>query len=260
MRNRVLAANWKMNLTSAEIEAYFERFRDGLSIDPGMEVLFFVPFPYLLPVGKMLAGVPYTGFGAQNLFWEPSGAYTGETSAAMIRDTGADRVLVGHSERRKYFGETDETVNRRLRAALAASLRPILCLGETWEEREAGRTAEVTERSLVEGIRGIDPGELRGLSIAYEPVWAIGTGHNATPEQAQEVHAALRARLGKEAGGELAERIPILYGGSANPGNTADLMAQPDIDGLLVGGASLDPGRFREMLASAQDTAADPSQ
>ena len=252
MRTSILAANWKMNMTSVEIRAYFDRFLDGLAIDPGMEVLFFVPFPYLLPVGEALAAVPSIGYGAQTLFWEESGAYTGETSAAMIRDTGAAHVLGGHSERRKYFGETDETVTRRLRAALATPLRPIRCLGETWEEREAGRTTEVTERMLVEGIRGIGPGDVSRITIAYEPVWAIGSGHHATPEQAQAVQAGLRARLGKEIGSDLAGTLPILYGGSAKPDNTAALMAESDIDGLLVGGASLDPDGFREMLAASR--------
>jgi triosephosphate isomerase len=253
MRTFVLAANWKMNLASREIGEYFRRFLEDLTIQSGTEVLFFVPFPYLFLVGASLEGVESIGYGAQNLHWEPSGAFTGETSSSMIRDTGANRVLVGHSERRKLFGETNETVNRKLKAAFAASLQPILCLGESREEREAGQTMEVARHSLLEGIQGIGKDDLRSLTIAYEPVWAIGTGINATPDQAEEVHAALRGWIANEVGSSAAETIPILYGGSASPENTAELLAELDIDGLLVGGASLDPGKFRDMLSRGQN-------
>ncbi len=252
MRKCVLAANWKMNHTSGVIGDYFERFFEGLQLGPNAEALFFVPYPYLSMVAGLLEGRENAGVGAQNLYWELSGAFTGEISAGMIEDTGAGYVLIGHSERRKYFGETDESVNRKVRAALQSTLRPVLCLGETWEERQAGRTEEVTSRSLMEGIRGIGEKDLRRLYIAYEPVWAIGTGVNATPDQAEEVHSGLRRLIEGEVSEALAADIPILYGGSANPDNTAELMSEPDIDGLLVGGASLDPEKFRKMMISGQ--------
>jgi triosephosphate isomerase len=252
MRKSILAANWKMNHTAEVIEDYFERFFEGLQLEQNSDALFFVPYPYLFAIAEMLKGRENAGLGAQNLYWELSGAYTGEISAGMIKDTGAEYVLIGHSERRKYFGETDETVNKKLKTAFQAMLNPILCLGETWEQRQEGKTAEVTSRSLLEGIRGIDENDLRRLYVAYEPVWAIGTGVNATPDQAEEVHSNLRGLIAKEVSEELAADIPILYGGSANPDNTGELMSEPDIDGLLVGGASLDPDKFRQMTIAGQ--------
>jgi triosephosphate isomerase len=253
MRKCVLAANWKMNLSSREISDYAARFLEGLRIDENSEALFFSPFPYLSMAVEKLGGEDKIGIGAQNLHWESSGAFTGEVSGEMIRDVGAGYVLVGHSERRKYFGETDETVNKKMKTALGISLRPVLCLGETWEEREAGKTEEVTTRSLLEGIRDIGEDDLGMVYVAYEPVWAIGTGVNATPEQAEEVHARLRGLIAREVGKDLADVIPILYGGSANPDNTSELMSEPDIDGLLVGGASLDPEKFRQMIDAGQE-------
>ncbi len=249
MRKRVLAANWKMNLSAGEIRDYFRLLLEDFVIEDDMEALFFVPYPYLPLAADLTGQVRCAGVGAQDLYWESSGAFTGEVSADMISDTGAEFVLIGHSERRKYFGETNETVNRKLKAALAASLKPILCLGETRQEREAGETEDVTRKSLIEGVDGIDPVALSGIYIAYEPVWAIGTGVTATPVQAEEVHAMLREAIASRVNAELAESIPILYGGSANPSNTAALMSEPDIDGLLVGGASLDPGKFGQMIA-----------
>lgn len=253
MRKCVLAANWKMNFSSAEIGEYIRRFLDGLQIEHGIEVLFFVPFPFLHLVVELLRGIDGTGVGSQNMHWERTGAFTGEVSGDMVRDTGANLVLIGHSERRKYFGETDETVNRKMIAALRDSLRPVLCLGETWEERQAGRTEEIVTKSLIEGIAGIDEDGLRKIYIAYEPVWAIGTGVNATPEQAEEVHTVLRGLVASHVTPELAESIPILYGGSANPDNTKDLMSESNIDGLLVGGASLDPDKFLQMIMSGKE-------
>jgi triosephosphate isomerase len=253
MRKCVLAANWKMNFSSAEIGEYLRRLLEGLQIGDRTEVLFFVPFPYLQRVVESIRGVAGVGVGSQNMYWEKTGAFTGEVSGDMIRDTGADLVLIGHSERRKYFGETDETVNRKMKAALRDSLRPVLCLGETWDERQAGRTEEIVTKSLLEGIEGIDENDLRAIYVAYEPVWAIGTGVNATPEQAEEVHAILRGLVASHVSPELAESIPILYGGSANPDNAKELMSESNIDGLLVGGASLDPGKFLRMISSGQE-------
>ena len=253
MRKCVLAANWKMNLSSRDVKDYAGRFLEGLQLGVNAEALFFVPFPYLFMAVATLGGEEKIDIGAQNLYWESSGAFTGEVSGEMIRDTGARYVLIGHSERRKHFGETDESVNKRMKAALRASLRPVLCLGETREEREAGKTEDVTTRSLLEGIREIEEGDLDKIYIAYEPVWAIGTGVNATPEQAEEVHAKLRGVMASEVGRRLSDSIPILYGGSANPGNTKELMSEPDIDGLLVGGASLDPEKFRQMIAFGEE-------
>jgi triosephosphate isomerase len=238
-----------MNHLSKDIEDYSDRFLPHADICTGMDVLFFVPAPYLFSAVERLGRLEGVEIGAQNLYWEPSGAFTGEISSRMILDTGATRVLIGHSERRKYFGETDETVNRKMKAAVGSSLMPVLCIGETLQERESGRTEDVTERSLLKGIGGIDEEDLKGIVIAYEPVWAIGTGVNATPEQAEAVHAMLRGLVAKEVSANLAKEIPILYGGSANPDNTGALMAEPDIDGLLVGGASLDPESFSKMIA-----------
>jgi len=250
MRKCVLAANWKMNHTSRDVRRYVDRFLKGLRLDDRAEAILFVPFPYLKLVADLLQGAKNVGVGAQNLHWEPSGAYTGEVSAEMITDSGARYVLVGHSERRKYFGEDDQAVNRKLRRSIDASLRPVLCLGETWEERQGGLTEKVTTRSLQVGLQGIRAEDLSTVYVAYEPVWAIGTGRHATPEQAEEVHTRLRGVIASGFGRAQAEAIPILYGGSTNPENTPELMRAPDIDGLLVGGASLDPEKFRKMIES----------
>jgi triosephosphate isomerase len=201
------------------------------------------PFTALSEVARLLVG---TGVevGGQDLFWEEKGAFTGEVSASMLRDAGCSYVLVGHSERRQHFGETDGTANRKARAALRSGLRPIVCIGETLEERRAGKTAAKVDGQLEEGLRGISPEEMDSLVLAYEPIWAIGTGQTATPAQAEEVHAHIRARLEGKYGKSRASCAIILYGGSVKPANSYALFKEKDIDGFLVGGASLEADSF----------------
>ncbi len=209
----------------------------------GREVLIAPPFTALEAVAGAIAGTDIR-LAAQNLHWEPKGAFTGEISAAMLIEAGCTHVVIGHSERRQLFGETNETVNKRLVAALAAGLTPIVCVGETLQEREADATVQVVERQLVAGCAGLSAADLARTVVAYEPVWAIGTGRTATPAQAQDVHATLRAHLAKLADGATAERVRILYGGSVKADNIDSLMAEADIDGALVGGASLVAAQF----------------
>jgi triosephosphate isomerase len=241
-RRQIAAGNWKMHLVRAEAEAFCRALRAGLGA-AGPEVVLFPSFPLLRPVADALAGSG-VGVGAQDLHPEPKGAHTGDVSAAQILDAGCRWVLCGHSERRRDHGESDERVAAKVRAALAAGLAPVACVGETREERRSGRTFEVLERQL-----GPLPDDPR-LVVAYEPVWAIGTGETATPELAGEAHAFLRERLARRAGAAAAAAACILYGGSVTPDNAAELAAQADIDGFLVGGASLDPGRFLAILGA----------
>jgi triosephosphate isomerase len=254
-----LVANWKMNLDRAAARDFCERLR-GLDDELGREgspVRLGVcpPFVYLAEVAAALAGTRIA-VGGQTCRPEAQGAFTGEVSARMVKDVGASHVIVGHSERRRLFHETDSEVRARLDAALAAGLDLIFCLGETLDERNAGRTDEVVLRQLEAGVRGL-PGETlsRRVTIAYEPVWAIGTGLTATPEQAQQVHALLRARLAQLAGGEAAARTTLQYGGSVKPENIADLFASPDVDGALVGGASLEFPLFAAIVRLAAPAA-----
>jgi triosephosphate isomerase len=188
------------------------------------------------------------GIAAQDMYWEREGAFTGEISVGMLKDAGAGYVIIGHSERRRLFGETDETVNRKLLAALAADLTPIVCIGETLDERDGGRTLEVLDRQIEAGLRGLSDAQVASLVIAYEPVWAIGTGRNATPAQAGEAHAHIRGRLRGWFGAAAAEQCHVLYGGSVKPDNIRDLMALPDVDGALVGGASLTVPSFAAIV------------
>jgi len=242
MRTPFIAANWKMNLDRAAVTAFCRALRAfaGDAARPACRLGVFPPFVYLPQVVEALAGSG-VAVGAQTCHAAPEGAFTGEVSARMVRDVGASHVLVGHSERRQHFGETDRGARERLDAALAAGLEVIACLGETLPERKEGRTIAVVDRQLDALVAGL-PGEtLAGkVTLAYEPVWAIGTGLNATPAQAQEVHAHLRARLAERAGAAVAERVIIQYGGSVKPGNVAELLDSPDVDGALVGGASLE--------------------
>jgi len=192
------------------------------------------------------------GVGAQNMYWEQQGAFTGEISAEMIKSTGASYVILGHSERRQYFAESDETVNKKLVTALNANLKPIVCLGEIFEERENGITNQVVERQLQGALRGLTAQQIKSLIIAYEPVWAIGTGKTASPEQAQEVHAFIRLNIGKMYDKAIAENLIIQYGGSVKPDNAYELLKQADIDGALVGGACLDVDSFTQIISSAE--------
>jgi triosephosphate isomerase len=243
MRVPVIAANWKMHKTIGEARAFAETFRREVGATARCEIVVAGPFTALAALRDAFAGTPIAVAG-QNAHPEPQGAFTGEVSVSMLVDAGCRWVILGHSERRALFGESDAFVARKLAAALAARLRPIVCVGESLAEREAGRTFEVLGGQLEGSLAGVTPGQAAGLVIAYEPVWAIGTGRTATPEIAQEAHAFVRAQLTRRFGADAAAAIRIQYGGSVKPDNSAALLAQPDIDGALVGGASLDPASF----------------
>lgn len=255
-RPLVIAANWKMHKTAADAVAYFEAFaRHAPTPHSGVEIAFFPPFPILETVARVARARPDASVGAQNCHWEKEGAFTGEVSAAMIAAAGARRVLVGHSERRQLFGDTDDLCALKLRAALDAGLEPMLCVGETLEEREVGRARPVVLQQLTRAATGLSREEHARLSIAYEPVWAIGTGRTARPEDAQEMHAAIREILATLASPTAAGETPVLYGGSVKPENAARLLEQADVDGALVGGASLDVRDFASIAAAAVDLA-----
>lgn len=251
-RRPIIAGNWKMNLTIAEGLALASAVRDRCARFRGIDVVVGPAAMALHPIIKRLEGSPI-GVAAQNCHWEEQGAYTGELSPAQLADVGCTHVIVGHSERRTLFGETDEGVGKKARALHDRGVVPIVCVGETLDEREAGRTMAVVERQLAAALAPLSADELPGTVIAYEPVWAIGTGKTATPEQAQEVHAFIRGQLRKTAGDAIAERVRIQYGGSVKPANIRALMAQPDIDGALVGGASLDADSFARIVAYEED-------
>ncbi|HEY8369404.1 MAG TPA: triose-phosphate isomerase [Thermodesulfobacteriota bacterium] len=248
-RRPLLAGNWKLHGRLAEAAALAGAVRDAVAGTSGRDVVLCPPFTAVAEVARVLAGSPIA-VGGQDCFWEPKGAFTGEVSAEMLKDAGASFVIVGHSERRQYFGETDETVARKVAAARRAGLVPILCVGERLEEREAGRTLEVVSRQVTAGLAGVSPADAEAgrLVVAYEPVWAIGTGRTATPAQAQEVHAAIRRLLAERFGAAAASAVRIQYGGSVKPDNIDALMAEPDIDGALVGGASLDAAGFARIV------------
>jgi triosephosphate isomerase len=239
----VVVGNWKMNGSHREIATLVNGIVRGCAELEGVEAGVCPPFPYLADVRDQLDNSPIR-LGAQNCHWETKGAYTGEVSPAMLRDVGCAYVILGHSERRHGLGETDAMINRKLRAAIAAGLTPILCIGELLAEREAGQTLAVVERQLRGSLDGLSPDDIGRLILAYEPVWAIGTGKNATPEQAQEIHLAVRRLVERLAGRPVAQALRIQYGGSVKPDNIDALMAQPDLDGALVGGASLDATGF----------------
>ncbi len=248
MRRPVIAANWKMHKTTGETRDFITQFVPLVEDVQDVEIVIAPPFTSLAVAAKFLKG-SNVKLAAQNLFWEEKGAFTGEISPIMLRDVECEYVIVGHSERRQYFGETDETVNKRVRAAHQAGLKVILCIGETLEERESGKTFDVLKTQLSGGLKEIDAPDM--LVIAYEPVWAIGTGKTATPEQAQEAHQFIREQLSGIYGAQEAQKIRILYGGSVKPENVASLMSQEDVDGGLVGGASLKPDSFAEIVKNA---------
>lgn len=250
-RKKFVAGNFKMNMTSSEVAPYLEVFRQETEKLNDVDIVLIPPFTAIAKASEILGGAQKIRLGAQNMSPEAKGAYTGEISATMLRDLFVRYVLVGHSERRRLFGETDELVRRKLVTALASELRPILCVGETLEERQAGQEKAVLEGQLRGAIDGLTPDQISEVIVAYEPVWAIGTGLTATPEQAQEAHLFIRDYLGKLAGTSVAKKARILYGGSVTPANARELMSQPDIDGALVGGASLDPRGFAEIVAAA---------
>lgn len=250
MRTPLIAGNWKMFKIIREAVAFVRDLEGRVRDVTGVEIVVAPTFPALQSVAAALDG-SIIGVAAQNLHWEREGAFTGEVSAAMIRDAGAQWVIVGHSERRTLFGESDATVNWKVRAAITATLTPIVCIGETLEEREAGRTLAILDQQIKAGLEGVTGSELAALVIAYEPVWAIGTGRTATPAEAQQAHEHIRSRLTQWFGQDAASRCRVLYGGSVKPDNIAALMAQPDVDGALVGGASLDAESFTRIIKGA---------
>jgi triosephosphate isomerase len=250
-RRKVVAGNWKMNKTVPEALALVRELRGMVApLGDTVEVVLAPTFVALQPLHVALEGAPLQ-LAAQNCHWESSGAFTGEVSAPMLAELGCAYVIVGHSERRQLFGETDELVNKRARAVRAAGMTPIICVGETLAEREANQTLEVVERQVRGALAGFEAKDVATFVLAYEPVWAIGTGRNATSAQAQEVHAAIRALLGRLYDGETAGRVRIQYGGSVKPDNAAELLGQPDVDGALVGGASLKAADFAAIVKAA---------
>ena len=253
MRRKIVAANWKMNMTQAESARFVESFLRDLGEITDVEVVIVPPFTAIAKVTEALSNGQNIKIGAQNMYWEKNGPFTGEISAALLRDLFVHYVVLGHSERRTLFGETDEIVNRKVRAAHAAALRPIVCVGETLEQRDRGNVGKILSIQLRGSLAGLNPKELQETVIAYEPVWAIGTGRNATSQQAQEAHAFIRHILREMSDDTTADRIRIQYGGSVKPENARELMTQPDIDGALVGGASLDPRSFAQIVKAARD-------
>lgn len=239
----VIAGNWKMHKGPSAARLFLRDFQPRFRPRDDRTVIFFPPAVSLPAALQAAAERPDLQFGVQSIHWEAEGAFTGEIGAAMARDAGARFTLVGHSERRHLFGETDEMVARKAAAALAHELTPVICLGETLDERRSGRVAEVILRQLEAALELVSHDEVARLVLAYEPVWAIGTGETATPQDAVEAHGVLRGRL-RERAGDAGDVVPILYGGSVKPGNVADLLAGSDVDGVLVGGASLDPVSF----------------
>ncbi|MHB1561860.1 MAG: triose-phosphate isomerase [Isosphaeraceae bacterium] len=251
-RTLLIAGNWKMNpSTRAEAAALAQEVKSGVGSSTQVHVVICPPSPFLQAVDAVLEGSPI-GLGGQNMHWEASGAYTGEVSGAMLVDSGCTHVVLGHSERRHGMGETDAQINRKLHAALTARLIPIVCIGETKDERLSDRTEAVLAEQLAGSLAGLSPEEMAGTVLAYEPVWAIGTGLTATPEQAQSAHAFIRARLAEAFGQATADRVVVQYGGSVKPDNASQLLACPDIDGALVGGASLKAADFLAIVAAGR--------
>lgn len=242
-----IAGNWKMNKTVREAVDLVKELKATLSGVKGVEVAVAPPFTALDAVRREIEGSSIL-LAAQNVYWEEKGAFTGEISSLMLKEVGCHYVIIGHSERRQFFGETDETVSRRIKTALTQGLKVMFCIGETLKEREEGKTFSVIERQVEVGLKGLGPQELRGITVAYEPVWAIGTGKTATPDQAEEVHRYVRGKLEGLYSKIISEEIRIQYGGSVTPENIKGLMAQPNIDGALVGGASLKAESFSKIV------------
>jgi triosephosphate isomerase len=253
MRKKIIAANWKMNMTQGEAARFVDAFLLDIGEISDVEVVIIPPYTAIAKVTEALGNAHHIRVGAQNMYWEKNGAFTGEISASLLRDLFVHYVVLGHSERRRLFGETDEMVNRKVRAALEAKLRPIVCVGETLEQRDKGNVEKILSIQLRGSLAGLNPKELQETVIAYEPVWAIGTGCNATPAQAQEAHAFVRHTLHEMTDDATAERVRIQYGGSVKPENARELMSQPDIDGALVGGASLDARSFVQIVKAARE-------
>ncbi|MCD6376683.1 MAG: triose-phosphate isomerase [Caldisericaceae bacterium] len=250
-RQIVIAGNWKMHKTNSEAMQLANQIRIKTMDITKTRIIICPPFTALAPVFEII-GDSKIHLGAQNMFWEKEGAYTGEISAGMVKSTGADYVIIGHSERRQYFGETDETVNKKIKAALENGLKPIVCVGETLDEREAQITLKVVGKQIRGAFDGISAEQMSKIIIAYEPVWAIGTGKTATPEQAQEVHGEIRKLIAELYDAQVAEKLIIQYGGSVKPANAESLLSQQDIDGALVGGACLKADSFSEIIHIAE--------
>ncbi len=249
-RKTIIAGNWKMNMTASDTKKFADDIKAIMPRAKWCDVVVCVPFVNIPAALKAFKDLRIS-VGAQNMFYEKSGAYTGEVSADMLKDLGVKYVIIGHSERRQYFGETDFTVNKKVLAALEAGLHPIICVGESLEQRELGITMELIALQVKSALAGVPAEKLRKCVIAYEPIWAIGTGKTATPEQAEEVCENIRAVIRKLYGAKVARAISILYGGSMNEKNAYDLLAQPDIDGGLIGGASLVPEKFVKIIEAA---------
>ena len=251
MRMPIVAGNWKMYKTVADTVKYVKEFRILVKDLEGVEILIAPPSTALHAAAEAARNSNVVIAG-QDLHWEREGAFTGEVSAQMIREAGAEYVIVGHSERRTLFGETDANVNRKVAAAFAVGLTPIVCIGETLDQRERNETSEVLDRQIRQGLDGVTFDQIAQLVVAYEPVWAIGTGRNATPAQAAEAHGHIRTRLRQWFGAEAAELCHVIYGGSVKPDNIKAIASQPDVDGALVGGASLDVASFVEIVTQSR--------
>ena len=256
MRKAIIAANWKMNMTVEETAAYIKTFLAESGDDTDVEVVIIPPFTALAKASELISQFYSLKLGAQTMNAHKSGAYTGEVSAAMLRELFVRYVVLGHSERRQLFGETDAMINRKMHAAHEATLKPIFCIGETLAERDGGQVEAVLSRQLRKGLAGLEAKQIQETVIAYEPVWAIGTGRNATPAQAQEAHAFIRREVAEIADTHVADRVRLQYGGSVKPSNAAALMEEADIDGALVGGASLDPRDLAEIVKAAKNSKA----
>jgi triosephosphate isomerase len=254
MRVPFIAANWKMYKTVHDAFVFVKEFRNTVKDFTDVEIVVAPPFTAIHTVAEA-ARNSNVGVAGQDLHWEREGAFTGEVSAAMLKEAGAEYVIIGHSERRRLFGETDQSVNRKLGAALGAQLTPIVCIGETLEERERNETLTVLDRQIKAGLDGITGEQVASLVVAYEPVWAIGTGRNATPQQAGEAHAHIRGRIRQWFGADASEQCHVIYGGSVKPDNIHELVLLPDVDGALVGGASLDVRGFTDIVARSRPTA-----
>ena len=247
MRKPIIAGNWKMNKTLSEAVDFVRQVKALVADVRDIEIIVAPQFTALQAISREIEGSTIE-LAAQDVFWEPSGAYTGEISPIMLKDVGCRYVIIGHSERRQYFGETNESVQKKIKASLAMGLHPIICVGEALEEREAGRTFDMVKNQVIQCLEGFSPDEMERMTVAYEPIWAIGTGKTATPQQAEEVHAFIREQLGQITNRQVSEEVRIQYGGSVNPDNISDLMVQPNIDGALVGGASLKAESFSRIV------------
>src|SRR5579864_5874088 len=251
MRTPFIAGNWKMFKTVHEAVVFAKELRSLVKDASGVEIVVAPPFTAIHAVADVLRNTN-VGVAAQDVYWEREGAFTGEVSAGMIKEAGAEYVIIGHSERRRLFGETDATVNRRIVAAIGAELTPIVCVGETLEERERNETLGVLDRQIKDGLDNLTAGQVAAIVVAYEPVWAIGTGRNATAAQAEHAHAHIRTRLRQWFGAEAADGCRVIYGGSVKPDNIAELIREPDVDGALVGGASLEVRSFWDIVTKSR--------